>query len=291
MSLYSAIVGYDEPQMGHFEPGPIVKPRMGDPKSLTTHNITLPSDSGADIILKLKNSQSPDDGHRPLYYSPCTIEGEIAIDVKKDHLDAKALVISLEGIDHQAGYSKVIWGQGNIRDSDVQSESFWHTMTPNLLHYSSETTATLDESKPARLAEGAHTFPFSLEVPDSFVPSSSQGKNSLKAKLGALFGHHKDITDAEDLEPKSNATSAPIPLPPSFLRHEEEKMDELVEKHAHDDEIVVAEYTIGVRLKFGGLFTPDMFVPSAEDLIVSYLFRPPPRAPECGNSPPEGPGS
>lgn len=81
MSLQSDIFGYTEPQYGHFSEGSTIRPRgVGVP--LTTHKIDLAANPHTDVTLTLLNSHSPEPKNRPLFFSPCAIEGEIALEAK-----------------------------------------------------------------------------------------------------------------------------------------------------------------------------------------------------------------
>ncbi|KAF8308820.1 hypothetical protein DL93DRAFT_1856573 [Clavulina sp. PMI_390] len=181
----------------------------------------------------------------------------------------------MEGIDQKGGYARANAGQGIFGEPGDHNQSFWHTTTPDLL--SSSPAIDTPEGEPTRLVEGTHTFSFTLDVPETFVPSTSTSstgslgrKTSLKAKVGSLFGRRKSSETAEAKPDVVSPEPAAIPeegealgaiqLPPSFLRHQQGKMGEVAKQHAQDTGIIAAEYTIGVHIKFAGRLTPDMSV-------------------------------
>lgn len=82
MSLYTELFGYAEPQLSKSTPGSVVKPRP-DSSPLTTHTYNIPANHQTDVTLTLGNSHSPESKYRPLYFAPCTIDGQITLDIKK----------------------------------------------------------------------------------------------------------------------------------------------------------------------------------------------------------------
>lgn len=170
-------------------------------------------------------------------------------------------------------------GQGIVGEPGEQPTYFWQAKTSNLLLPAVPEPGEQAPPAPASpVAGGQHrTFPFSLSIPETYIPSTNEKahKGSLKHGVASMFKRgHVDATESpgptDHTGGDGGAPGGPEerPLPRTYLLHDQDKPE-------MKDQPVI-QYSVSVSLSFAGMLAPDVTYVSLIEhnyvLLTSFVF-------------------